>query len=103
MEVKGKVARRWEDVAAKKKSGTSLNLVPGVSQHLRGKRLPYLFINAANFDDRHALLSNLHVFVDLQYFVRSAYLTVFVLLYNVEFFFDTIFAQKWLISQINGK
>lgn len=74
MEVKGKVARRWEDVAAKKKSGMSLNLVPGVSQHLRGKRLPYLFINAANFDDRHALLSNLRVFVDVQYFMSDLHI-----------------------------
>ncbi len=39
MDVKGKVPRRWEDIAAKKKSGTSLNLVQGVSRHLRGKRL----------------------------------------------------------------
>jgi len=59
MEVKGKVTRRWEDVAAKKKSGTSLNLVPGVYRHLRGKRLPCLFINASGFNDRHALGSHL--------------------------------------------
>ncbi|KAG1964425.1 nesprin-1 [Pimephales promelas] len=38
MEVKGKVTRRWEDVAAKKKSGTSLNLVPGVYRHLRDEQ-----------------------------------------------------------------
>lgn len=41
MEVKGKVAQRWEDIAARKKIGTCLNLVPGVSQHLRGKNLAY--------------------------------------------------------------
>lgn len=56
MEVKGKVTRRWEDVAAKKKSGTSLNLVPGVYRHLRGKRLQCSFINASGFNDRHALV-----------------------------------------------
>ncbi|RXN24277.1 nesprin-1-like protein [Labeo rohita] len=38
MDVKGKVARRWEDIAAKKKSGTSLNLVQGVSRHLRDEQ-----------------------------------------------------------------
>ncbi|XP_073672409.1 nesprin-1-like [Paramisgurnus dabryanus] len=38
MDVKGKVARRWEDIAAEKKSGTCMNLVPGVSQHLRDEQ-----------------------------------------------------------------
>lgn len=61
MDVKGKVARRWEDIAAKKKSGTSLNLVQGVSQHLRGKRLADLFINASGVNDGHVLLSELHI------------------------------------------
>lgn len=89
MEVKGKVARRWEDVAAKKKSGTSLNLVPGVSQHLRGKKLPYLFINAANFDD-----SNLHVFVDVQYFMSDLHIWLFLCFYTMYNYFLKEFSLR---------
>ncbi len=61
MDVKGKVPRRWEDIAAKKKSGTSLNLVQGVSRHLRGKRLADWFTNASGVNDGHVLLSDLHI------------------------------------------
>ncbi len=82
MDVKGKVPRRWEDIAAKKKSGTSLNLVQGVSRHLRGKRLADWFTNASGVNDGHVLLSDLHIlYVILCTFVYlTAYLTVFVLL-----------------------
>lgn len=61
MDVKGKVPRRWEDIAAKKKSGTSLNLVQGVSRHLHGKRLADLFTNASDVNYGHVLLSDLHI------------------------------------------
>ncbi len=61
MDVKDKVPRRWEDIAAKKKSGTSLNLVQGVSRHLRGKRLADWFTNASGVNDGHVLLSDLHI------------------------------------------
>lgn len=82
MDVKDKVPRRWEDIAAKKKSGTSLNLVQGVSQHLRGKRLADLFTNASDVNDGHVLLSDLHVLYAILY-VRFAYLTAYLTVFGL--------------------
>ncbi len=82
MDVKGKVPRRWEDIAAKKKSGTSLNLVQGVSRHLHGKRLADLFTNASDVNDGHVLLSDLYVLYAILY-VRFAYLTAYLTVFGL--------------------